>query len=386
MNQSIIDASEKFVTQLLQEGLTKEHVFHSIQHTVDVRNAVIEIGTVEGISDQESEILILSALFHDVGYTKTYDGHEEESKRIAESFLRENNYNGENIQQILTCIGATKFDYKPQNKLEGIISDADLSNLGKSGYMERQNSLRKEWEIFKEEKYSDKKWRKLNLEFFKDHEFFTQAARDLYNTQKQSNFLLMKKTKEKGRKVAKVKNPLATSKSAQVMFKTALRNHIDLTNLADNKANMMLSINAIIITITMPLLSNLIRDNILLVIPAAILLLTCITSVIFAAIATRPINMTGEIPLETIKQGKGNLFFFGNFYNMSLEDYKKGMREVINNEQLLESSAISDLYYLGAALGGKYNLLRTCYTIFMVGMTLTVVAFIIIRFIIEMGG
>ena len=33
------------------------------------------------------------------------------------------------------------------------------------------------------------------------------------------------------------------------MFKTALRNHLDLSNLADNKANIMLSVNALIITI-----------------------------------------------------------------------------------------------------------------------------------------
>ena len=87
--------------------------------------------------------------------------------------------------------------------------------------------------------------------------------------------------------------PLADSKSVQVMFKTASRNHIDLTNLADNKANIMLSINAIIITITIPLMPTYLEQDMTLLIPATTLLLTCVVSVIFATLATRPISMKG---------------------------------------------------------------------------------------------
>ncbi len=140
---------------------------------------------------------------------------------------------------------------------------------------------------------------------------------------------------------------------------------------------MMLSINALIITIAMPLLASNIQGNRYLLFPATILLLTCILSVIFATLATRPIKMLGSIDLEYLKKGDSNVFFFGNFYKMSLNQYREAVDTVINNEQIIEKSIVNDLYYLGRALGSKYSQLRTCYLIFMTGMTLTVIAFVI---------
>ena len=165
------------------------------------------------------------------------------------------------------------------------------------------------------------------------------------------------------------------SKSAQVMFKTALRNHIDLTNIADNKANIILSINAIMITIALPLLSAYAPQNPQLIIPAVLLLITSISSIIYGALVTRPIQMNGLTDLSKLKEGQSNLFFFGNFYNMNIDDYRKGVKEIIQDEELLDQAIMTDLYYLGQALGKKYELLRKCYTIFMIGMSLTVLTF-----------
>ena len=187
-----------------------------------------------------------------------------------------------------------------------------------------------------------------------------------------------KKKKKKGKKGNKkaIPNSLVDkSKTAQVMFKTALRNHIDLTNIADNKANIILTINAIIITIALPLFSAYGSDNHHLYVPAFFLLVTNIASIIYGALVTRPIRMNGKTDLSKINEGKSNLFFFGNFYNMEIEDYRKGVRETLSDSDLLDNVIMTDLYYLGQALGKKYELLRTCYTIFMIGMSLTVLTF-----------
>ncbi len=187
------------------------------------------------------------------------------------------------------------------------------------------------------------------------------------------------KKEKKGKKKKKKKSSgglVDNSKGAQVMFKTALRNHIDLTNIADNKANIILTINAIIITIALPLLSAYAPTNHHLYIPAFFLLSTNVASIVYGALVTRPVKMQGTTPLEKVKEGKSNLFFFGNFYNMKIEDYRKGVTEIISNDDLLDKVIVTDLYYLGQALGKKYEMLRTCYTVFMVGMILTVVTFI----------
>jgi len=170
------------------------------------------------------------------------------------------------------------------------------------------------------------------------------------------------------------------SKGAQVMFKTALRNHIDLTNIADNKANIILTINAIILTIALPLLSTYASENHHLYVPAFFLLSTNMASIVYGALVTRPGKMQGKTDLTKIKEGRSNLFFFGNFYKMNIEDYRTGVTEIISDEDLIDKVIMTDLYYLGQALGRKYELLRTCYTVFMVGMILTVATFVVAFF------
>jgi len=183
------------------------------------------------------------------------------------------------------------------------------------------------------------------------------------------------KITKKLNKKKKSKGLVNGSKSAQIIFKTALRNHIDLTSIADNKANIILSINAIIITIAIPLFSTYVAGNSHLIIPAVLLVITSLLCIIYGALVTRPIKMAGFTDLSKLKAGRSNLFFFGNFYNMEIDDYRKGVQEIINDERLLDNTITTDLYYLGQALGKKYELLRKCYSFFMVGMSLTVISF-----------
>jgi hypothetical protein len=191
----------------------------------------------------------------------------------------------------------------------------------------------------------------------------------------------LKEKKEKKEKKKRTAGGLVdNSKGAQVMFKTALRNHIDLTNIADNKASIILTINALIITIALPLFSTYASANHHLYVPAFFLLSTNMASIVYGALVTRPVKMQGKTPLNKIKEGKSNLFFFGNFYNMTIEDYRAGVTEIISDDDLLDKVIMTDLYYLGRALGKKYELLRTCYSVFMIGMILTVVTFLVAFF------
>lgn len=72
-----------------------------------------------------------------------------------------------------------------------------------------------------------------------------------------------------------------------------------------------------------------------------------------------------------------NLMFFGNFYKMPLEDYDWAMNEMMKDRDYLYSTMIKDLYYLGLVLQRKYNLLRIAYNLFMIGIIITVIAFVI---------
>lgn len=383
----LIEKTENYVFDILDHQISDDFKYHDTQHTRSVVHYSREFAQMLSISDEEIELLHIAALFHDTGYTKVYTGHEEASKGIAVEFLTKEGLEPEKIKVVERLIEATIPTRPPNDILEEIIKDADLNNLGSTAFDRLGGDLRHEWKVFLKEDVDDEEWCRRTLAFLKGHNYFTWPAQEKFGNQKKKNIKSVKKDLKKLRKPAEVKKggAIAASRSAQMMFKTALRNHIDLTNIADNKANMMLSINAIVISITMPLLATQVEDNMFLLVPASILLTTCVLSIIYATLATRPIKMNGLTSMERVKEGNSNLFFFGNFYNMDNPTYREGINHVIEREDMLETTIINDLYYLGKALGNKYNQLRTCYAIFMIGITVTVIAFAI-SFFMAMNG
>jgi len=110
-----------------------------------------------------------------------------------------------------------------------------------------------------------------------------------------------------------------------------------------------------------------------LALPAAVLLTTCIISIVFATLVTRPGKMGGITSEESLKQGKGDLFFFGNFFKMTFDQYQKGIKLTIDNDEHLDSMVMIDLFFSGKALGVKYTRLRYCYTVFIFGIVVAVI-------------
>ncbi len=376
MSNAIISQTEQFVTHLLREKLAPDHRFHNLSHTLAVRSVALELAERQQLSAEAQEIIELAALLHDVGYILDYRTHEAASRQIAEEFLKKINYPPKRLAQVISCIDATHPDAHPQDLLQQIIRDADYFNLANEDYLQSIKALRHEWAVFLQKTYTDDEWYRLNYEFIKQHQYFTPAARAMFDMQKEINRKILKQIVKKKSSQTDA-TPIGDSRSAQMMFKTALRNHIDLSNLADNKANIMLSVSAIIITVAIPLLASYVKNAPFLLYPMIILIVTCLASMLFATLATRPIRMSGRTNSETIQRGESNLFFFGNFYKMNFSEYQTGMRQVLTNEPDLESAIMRDLFFLGKSLGRKYHLLRICYGIFMLGVALTVLVFAI---------
>ena len=386
--KNLIETTQAFVENLFEDQLSKDFAYHDLQHTLTVRDYCEAFGKESNLEEKDLFHLQIAALLHDTGYTRSYEGHEEASVEIARDFLQQQNHPDIDIERIARLIRATIPVQEPSDLHEKIIKDADLSNVGSVDFEQFSNKLRKEWEDVCEETYSDREWYQNNVEFLTQHQFFSEPAQKRFKDQKEKNIKKMKKRAKKARskksgkdkksdkkQEASIKTAISNSRSAQMMFKTSLRNHIDLTNIADSKSGMMLSVNAIVISITIPLLASVIQEHPYMAIPSTCLLLTCVLTIIFATLATRPIPMTGRTDFEKIRNGRTNLFFFGNFYRMDLEKYHEGLNMVITDEQILEDTIVNDLYFLGKALGDKYAKLRICYAIFMIGIITTVIAF-----------
>ncbi len=387
----IVVASQAEVEKRFRELDGSNLLYHSYDHTKDVVEAADRIALFSNFTAEDHETLLLAAWWHDIGMLSCDDnpiGHEEVSAEAAMDFLQQQGYPEHRMELVRSLIMATDIRYKPQTELEKAMRDADLSGLGRPDYRSRLKKLRKEWDNQGRLHVADRiQWLEENIAFFDSHTYLTPAAERLYGNQKLRNKDILeerlakrikkKKKKEKKKKKKSSKTAIQSEKSAQMMLKTTLRNNIDLTSIADGKANIMLSINAAILTLGMPILAAYIPQFHYLVVPGAFLLVTCILAITYATLATRPVKTSGTTDMATLDTGKTNLFFFGNYYNMELKKYKEGLREVLASQEVLDESVMNDLYWLGVALGEKFNRLRICYGIFLVGMVLSAVSFVV---------
>jgi hypothetical protein len=101
--------------------------------------------------------------------------------------------------------------------------------------------------------------------------------------------------------------------------------------------------------------------------------------------ATRPNITSGKFTKEDIDAKKVNLLFFGNFHSMKLLEFEKALQVVMNDKEYLYSSMTKDLYFLGQVLNRKYKLLRLTYTIFMIGIIVSILCFGISYYFVRIG-
>jgi hypothetical protein len=162
------------------------------------------------------------------------------------------------------------------------------------------------------------------------------------------------------------------------MFRTTSTNHLRLSEIADSKANIMISVNSIMVSVIVSILPRRIEENPSLMVPTAMFLTTALLTIVFAILATRPNVTQGTFTHEDIEQKKGNLLFFGNFHSMSLDEYQWGISELMRDSNYLYATMTRDIYYLGRVLAKKYKLLRVAYSIFMFGFVTSIMGFLIV--------
>jgi hypothetical protein len=168
---------------------------------------------------------------------------------------------------------------------------------------------------------------------------------------------------------------LKPDRGVETLFRTTSHNHLLLSQMADNKANILITINSIILSILVTVLARKVDDIPLLIIPSVMIVTVCLTTMVFAILSTRPNITAGKFSRDDVKNKKINLLFFGNFHGMDIEDYEWSMKEMMKDGDYLYGSLIKDIYYLGKVLGKKYKFLRLAYNIFMFGFVLSVIAF-----------
>ena len=173
------------------------------------------------------------------------------------------------------------------------------------------------------------------------------------------------------------------ARGIQTLFRTTSHNHYTLNEMVDRKANIMITVNSVILSVVIGGSLGLFEQGVSIVVYTSILIiaLTSFASIILAIIAITPNRTQGYFTHEDIRNKNGNLLYYGNFHNMSFKDYEWGMLQKLNDSNFLYSSMIKDLYFLGKTLHRKYKFIRLSLQIFMAGIIASFVIFLIVRFL-----
>jgi hypothetical protein len=294
---------------------------------------------------------------------------------------------------------ATKMPQNPKTNLEKAICDADLLHLGSTGFFESSELLRKEMTLVHEKPIDKEAWKIDNYFFLKNHRFHTVYAQEKYGPVLNENLAKLeasikefeKREKEIRKLQTKIeklneKLTLKPSRGIETMFRTTSRNHLDLSSMADSKANIMISVNTIVISVVVTFATGRIAEYPYLLWPIIILVLVCLSTIVLSILATRPKVNKGTFTREDIINKKTNLLFFGNFHRMELEDFQWGMNMMMNDAEYLYNSLSRDLFFLGKVLGRKYRILRIAYTTFMIGFVISVLSFGVAAYLYNSGG
>ncbi|HEX8315862.1 MAG TPA: Pycsar system effector family protein [Flavisolibacter sp.] len=403
-NSQLLTAARAYVTDIFQHKVKPEFVFHNLEHTEDVVEACSHMADFYQLNEEDRLVLMLAAWFHDVGYSNGHaEGHEEASVQMATQFLHNRQVDDNIIHRVTSCIQATRMPQSPVSLTEKILCDADLFHLSTEDFKARNQLLKQERENLLGHKIDKKEWRKNNIQFLDQHKYFTDYGQDILEQKKHGNVALFQKKKDikkaqeivipeqafpysagtgkNGKEEALAQK--TTERGVQTMFRTTSNNHFELSSLADGKANIMISVNAIIISVVLTVLLTRLPYYPQYMIPTVILVIVCLGAMIFAILATRPSISGGQFTEDDIRQKRTNLLFFGNFYRMRHEDYQWGMNEMLKDKEYLYNSMIKDIYFLGVVLARKYKFLRIAYTIFMWGLIIAVIAFAVAAIIPE---
>ncbi len=397
INTELLRETALFVKQYLHENLTDKCSFHNYEHTENIVRYCDAIGLSMDLGKQDLMILHLAAWFQETGFCSHPQNHEEVSASIAMDYFKEKGLEEETIHTIAECILSTRSPQQPVSLSAQVLCDANMYYMADKNYLYKIENLRLESAELFNIKFTDEEWLLENINKLNNHFFFTSSARKLFDKDKEK---LKQKLNDQYNILHKfqteINNPLNTlsnsndipsylevdiklERGVETLFKITARRHMELATLAHDKANLIISINAIIFSIVLSVLVVKLDEHSYLIFPTLSLILTSVITIVIAILSTRPriLKDTSSHDQKHALIQEKNILFFGHFTKMPLNEFELAMKKTYNNRELLYESLSKDIYYQGVILVWKYKYITISYNIFLVGFIVSIIAFIV---------
>lgn len=374
-------------------------LYHNLSFVDRISKNLDKICAVEKLTDHECAeiriaILLFAYTFNEIHVTKASKVELQEAftakvNEIVPEMLRKATYSEEEIAVIVHILNHVYSKKPSNNKLAIAFNDILIMDfIGKNGKSHMEMHYKEM--LLKDITISIKKYNgfliaslsqyqsrtefsKLNIEP-KIAALILSLEKDQNRFYRQKEIVLKKELDINDSELKELRKNLTSikgrdSRGIQTLFRTTSQNHYTLNEMVDKKANIMITVNSIILTV---IIGGIIRlpatDASAFTVSIAILSISSFLSVAFAVLAIAPNKTQGRFTKEEIKNKQGNLLYFGNFHNMSVKEYEWGMLQKLNDSDYLYSSMIKDIYYLGLTLDRKYKLIRISLVTFIAGL------------------
>ncbi|CAN5512681.1 hypothetical protein BH09BAC4_BH09BAC4_22890 [soil metagenome] len=385
---NVVKDARKYVLALYNENLSADRYFHTYTRAFEVVKACKKLARRLSLADEDCEVLLLAAWFVDGRFVAIDQAPQSDSIDRVQAFLEAYDYPITKIEKVITCIRSVEGNQPGQNLLAEVLNDGYWLYLAQREYFRQAELIRAEQERISGQTLPDEKWIAQCLDDFTQHPFYTEVAQREFGRQRDENKLAME---HKLRKLARSAhadhedvNHLSFHEIEDV-FRLTFRNYVNLVGVADRKAGLLINVSSIIISVVLAVLLRHLANNLVLLGPTVLLLAVCSVTIAFAILASRPTHSANR----SISETDGPILFFGSFdktdsdfEHISYETYCNQIKQLIGNKkEALFNQMTGEVYQTRKLLSRKFRYLSYAYLNFLIGIAVTVLAYIIAAFI-----
>ncbi|MBS1600682.1 MAG: hypothetical protein JST75_20840 [Bacteroidetes bacterium] len=391
-DHNIIKLALKYINSFF-EMYGDKFVFHSYNFITENVDATKEIAKAEGLDKDEYEMGLLAIVFKDVGIVDSKD-ETLDNQKLINGFIAENQLSQEEQDELKFYIDFLRSNRFPKTLVEQVLRDGADIHLSLPDAMEGLNLLKIEREGIFKKIYSDEDWYEVNNRYFVTHKLYTTYAKRQYGVQRSKNYFEIQRRLEKfksertkqrrGNDRHVISNALS-DKETEDLFKIAFRNYVDLVSVADRKAGLLIQVNSILLSVIIAFTIRHVEATPLYMIPTGIILITAVITIFTAILASKP----QQRAFTSADFDNSQSFFFGSFdridpefKNTTWKEYWSSMVNLFSGDKREIFNQITrETFQVRKVLSMKFGYLAIAYKIFISGIGIAIVSFIIVALI-----
>jgi Family of unknown function (DUF5706) len=165
---------------------------------------------------------------------------------------------------------------------------------------------------------------------------------------------------------------------------TALRiaayNNQQLIVQTDRKAQILIQVNALMISVLLTFALHIPEKHPLLVLPVVAQMITAVVVIVISLAATRPKRGGALYQTAYYSGADSNLLFYGTYAAMEQEAYVREMEYMFEDADQIYDNLIRESFHQARVLGKKYKYLSGAYIVFAVGTGISILLTVVLAF------